>query len=100
MGHRRNERTLPLPDLVDLHHEWHVTVLLEPFSLMLPEDRWREGSEALAALNLQIQDVLHVAASGITDDGAIAEGARAPFHAPLEPADHLASRDGFGSTPA
>ena len=58
----------------------------------------KERNERTGALDLEVQDVFHVGAARVADDAAIAQRARAPLHAALEPADHLATGDGGGSS--
>src|ERR1700687_5093122 len=53
-------------------------------------------------LYLEIQDGLHRGGTGVTEDRARSQGARAELHAPLEPADRLAvheSADRGGDQP-
>ena len=47
----------------------------------------RKGSRNLIFV---VDDVLHVVAARVGEDAAVAERARAPLEAALEPADHLA----------
>ena len=91
---------LVLADLVDLEHERHVVVGLEPVGDALAQDRGREGAERLAALDLVVEDVLHVGPARVAQDRAVAERARAPLHATLEPADDLAVGDAQGGQAA
>ena len=91
VGYCGDQGALGLADLVDLHHERHVAVLLEPFAHGALQHGGGEGAEGLAALDLQVQDVFHVGTARVADDGAVAQGARAPFHAALEPADAVPS---------
>ena len=58
------------------------------------------GRERSAPLDLEIEDVLHVGAPRIAQDRAVAERARSPFQAALEPADHLALGDRLRRAPA
>ena len=51
-------------------------------------------------LILALRMRLHVGAARIADDRAVAERARAPFHAALKPADDLAVGDRRGRAPA
>ncbi len=71
-------------------------VVFKIFMLVLDEDGRREGPEPLAVLDACVEHSLHVGQAGMRDDGAIAEGARAPLHAPLKPADHIAGCDLVG----
>jgi hypothetical protein len=80
-------RALLRANRVDLHHERHVAVELEPFRNGFAQDRRRERTERLAPLDLEVQDVLHVWPARVADDRAVAERARPPFHPSLEPAD-------------
>ena len=90
MGHRRNELPFFFPDLKYLHHERNGVVLLKPFGYGLFKNGGRERPERFPALDLGIEDCLHVGAAGIAHDRPVAERARAPFHAPLKPTDDLA----------
>ena len=91
--HRRDLRAPFLANLVDLHHERHLVVGLEPVRDGLAQHRRRERPKGLAPLDLRIQDVFHVRTPRVADDAAVAERAWSPFHAPLEPANHLPFRD-------
>src|SRR5262249_15115226 len=91
--HRRDLCALLLADLVDLQHERHVVVGLEPLADRFAEDRRRERTERLAGLDMLVEDVLHVAAPRVADDGPIAERARTPLHPSLKPADNVAVGD-------
>src|SRR6185369_11634620 len=78
-----------------LTHEQHVRALaveIEPLAGLLAQHRRREGPEALAELDLQVDapPVLFVARVG--EDAARTERARSPLHAALEPADDRALR--------
>src|SRR5690606_39150604 len=95
MRHRRDGTALFLTHLIDLHHEGNVTLLLEPLPNVLVLHRRRERPEALPALDLQVEDILHVGTAWIAHDRAVAEGAWPPFHSPLKPADDIAPRDGL-----
>ena len=53
----------------------------------------RERPELLAKLDLGVDDLAHVGAPRIGEDAAVAERARAPLHAALEPADDLSRRE-------
>ena len=66
----------------------HLEVVVHP----LPEHRGRERTERLPELDLAVHHRLHVAAAGVAEDAARAEGARPELHAALEPADHLLAR--------
>ena len=80
-------------DLEDLHHERHVVVGLEPVLHRVAQDGGRERPEGFAALDLEVEDILHVGAARIAQDRTVAKRARPPLHAALEPADHLALGD-------
>ena len=75
-------------------------ILLEPVRYRLFEHRGREGPKRFAPFDLGIENGLHVGAARIAHDRAVAERARPPFHAPLEPADDLAVGDCGGGAPA
>ena len=100
MGHRRDLLALLRSDAEDLHHEGHVVVGLEPLRHRIAQDRRCERPEGLAALDLEIEDVLRVGAARVAQDRTVAEGARAPFETALEPADHLAFGDRLSRAPA
>ena len=68
-------------------HVWTVLVEFEVVSHVLAEHGGREGPEALAILDLEIQRLLHFGIAGIAEDGACAKRARPELHAALEPAD-------------
>ncbi len=69
---------------------------LEPGRHLLAQDGRSEGAEGFAALDLLIEDVLHVGAAWIAEDAAIPERARSPLEPALEPADDFALADGLG----
>ena len=80
----------------DVRDEEHVGAVfarphLEVFVDVFAQNRWCEGPERLAKLDLEIHDRLHRRASRITEDaGAPAEAAReAKFHAPFEPPNNI-----------
>ncbi len=100
MGGRGHESALVGAHLEDLHHERHVIVLLEPFGDVLAQDARRERPERFAALDLEVEDVLHVGPARVAEDGAVAERARPPFHAALEPADDAPVGDRRGGDAA
>src|SRR5947207_4395063 len=89
MGIGRNQFPLLFANLEHLHHEWDGIVLLEPLSNSFLQHRRREGAKGFSPLDFVVDHGLHVGAAGITENRAIAEGTRAPFHAPLKPTDHL-----------
>ncbi len=73
--------------------------LFEPLGDLFLEDRGRERAKRFPPLDLGVEDRLHVGAARVADDRAVAERARAPFHAALEPADDPAVGDrGGGAT--
>src|SRR5262245_4560847 len=90
MRNSRNQRPLFWTDLEYLHHEGHGIVLLEPVRYRILEHRWRKGPKRFAPLDLAIENALHVGPTRVADDRTVTERARPPFHAPLEPAYHLA----------
>src|SRR5262245_55196146 len=100
MCDRGNERPLLRANLEYLHHERNVVILFKPIRYRVLEHRRREGPEGFAPLDLGIEDGLNVRATRIAHDRSIAERPRAPFHAPLEPADNLAIGDGGRSPTA
>src|SRR5215207_490461 len=77
-----------LPHLVDHQHRRRGVRLLEVVADALFENGRREGAEGLALLDALVEDLLHVGAARVYYDGAVAEGARAELHPPLEPAHH------------
>ena len=84
------------PRPVDENHERRAVVLLVPLAGSLGEDRRRERAKRLAVLDARVEDVLHVVASRVGDDRAVAERARAELHPSLEPAHDLARGDVLG----
>ncbi len=62
----------------------------------LLQDRGGERSEGLPALDLEVEEVLHVRPPRIGQDRAVAEGPRPPFRASLVPADDLAAGESLG----
>lgn len=94
MADRGNERAFLRANLENLHHERDVVVGLEPIRDKFAQDRGSKGAKGFATLDFGIEDVLHVGAARVAEDGAIAKGARAPFEAALEPANDFAFADG------
>src|SRR5206468_7741405 len=62
---------------------------------LLGQHRRREGTERLAELDLDVDDVLHVLAARVGDDRAVPERARAPLEASVVPADDVAALQGL-----
>ena len=52
-----------------------------------------EGAKALAELHLHVHHSLHIAAAGIAEDTAAAQGPRTKLHAALKPPDDFACCD-------
>ncbi len=73
----------------DQQHVGRVAVELEPVGDVLAQHRRREGPEALAVLDLEVQRLLHRRRARIAEDRARPERARAELHAALHPADRL-----------
>ena len=71
-------------------HVGTVAIEVEPRRDVLPRHARREGAEGLAALDLEVERLLHGRRAGVGQDGAVAEGAWAELHPALEPAHHLA----------
>src|SRR6476646_45730 len=93
MGHCGDQVALFRADRVDLHHEWHIAIELEPLGDRLAENGRRERPKRLPALDLEVEDLLHVRAARVAQNRAVAERPRAPLHASLEPPDYLPVRD-------
>ena len=74
----------------DQQHVGAVGIELEIVGDVLAQDRGREGAEALAVLDLEIEPLLHLGIARIAEDRAGAERARPELHAALEPADGMA----------
>ena len=89
-------RAFLFADLIDLHHEGDIVVFFKPVGHLFAQYRWGEGAEGFAALDLLIEDVLHVGAAWIAEDAAIPKRARSPLEPALEPADDFALADGLG----
>src|SRR5512132_3114053 len=68
--------------------------LLEILSDPLLQPRRREAMERFTLLDARIEDVLHVGASWIDHDAAVAERSRPEFHPTLEPPHDLSIGDG------
>src|SRR5438093_397131 len=67
--------------------------LLEVVGNILCQDRRREGSKGLALLDPLIQDLLHVGATRVNNNGAISKTTRPELHSALEPSDDFAIRN-------
>ena len=61
------------------------------FCRKLLENCRRKRTEGLALLDPRIDQVAHLRSPRVGEDGASAERARTELHAPVKPADHLAS---------
>ena len=64
-------------------------IVLEIFVLRFGENRRREGAKPFAMLDAGVEHIFHVGQAGMRHDRTIAERARSPFHAALEPSDHV-----------
>src|SRR5262252_11198496 len=89
MGNGRNQFPLLFANLEHLHHEWDGIILLEPLSNSLLHHRRRERAKRFPPLDLGVERGLHVGAAGVTEDRAVTERTRSPFHASLKPTDDL-----------
>src|SRR6185312_4833058 len=78
----------------DEQHVRAVGVEIEPLGHVLAQHRRCEGAEALAELDLEIEQLLHGRRARVAEDRACAERARSELHATLEPADGLALDEG------
>ena len=67
--------------------------LLEIVSDALFKDRRSKRAKGLALLDPSIQDVLHLSATRVDDDAAIAESPRPKLHPALEPTNDLPISD-------
>src|SRR6266404_9602110 len=94
MYDRGNHYPLSGPNLKHLRHERHIAILFEPFRHRLTQNRWGKWAERFAPLDLLVQKPFHVRPARISQDGTIAEGARAPFHPALKPADDFSVGNG------
>ena len=93
MRHRGDESAFCFAHLKDLHHKGNVILLFEPFSDRFAQNRRCEGTKRFAVFNFGVQNLFHVGATRVAQNGTIPERARAPFHSPLEPADDEALCD-------
>ena len=93
MCDRRQHRAFIRPHRIHLLHERVGGCIHEVFVQSFLENGRREGAEFLAELDLGIDEIAHIRATRIGEDAAVTQCARAPFHAPLEPAHHVAVRD-------
>src|SRR6185312_1489048 len=96
VGDGRDERPLLRADGVDLDHERVGAIDGEPIAGSLLQNGGSKRAERLAALDLEVEDVLHVAAPGVGEDRTVAQGPRTPFRTPLIPAHDLAAHQGLG----
>jgi len=93
VGNRRDHLALLGPDLINLEHEGVGIVDLEVLAGRLLVNGRGKGPEGLAALDLEVQDILHVGPPRIANDAPVAQSPGAPLHAALEPTCHLAVGD-------
>src|SRR5713226_5743561 len=63
---------------------------VKEFARAFFQDDGRKGAEWLAKFDLAVDDVLHLSASRIRQDAAIAERTRPPLKTSLEPSNHFA----------
>src|SRR5262245_46491410 len=98
MGHRRYLLAALGADEYHLQHEWDVVIADKPVGNRFTQDRRRERAKGFPALDLAIENILHVSTTGIAKNGAVAECTGALFHTTLEPTDHQAigNRAGCG----
>ena len=68
-----------------MHHEWAEHILFEIGRDGRPQDARSEGTEILTPLDLGVDQILHVRAGRIGDDGAVAERSGAPLGPALVP---------------
>ena len=85
------------PHLGGHDHEGTFDRHIEIEPALLPEDRGRERTEALAMLDLGVELPDMIGAAGIGEDAAVAERARTPFGTPLPPADDRAAGEAAGA---
>src|SRR5947208_6397307 len=78
------------PNWINLQHEWIGDSADEVLVQRLLRDRRCKRTEPLAKLDAGVDDLTHIRSPRVGDDAAIAECARAPFHASLKPADDSA----------
>src|SRR5688500_17960410 len=93
MGDGRNTRALFLPDLEHLHHEGNVVIDQEPIRHRVAQHRRSERPERLPQLDLGVEELTHVGAARITENGPVSERPGAELHPTLEPPDHLSLGD-------
>ena len=63
VGDGRDQRTLAFSELENLHHKWNIVVLFEPVADRFLENRGCKRAKGLAALDLGVEDRLHVGAT-------------------------------------
>src|SRR5262245_882996 len=73
----------------DQQHVRAIAVESEPLVDILPQHARCERPEALTMFYLQIERLLNRWRAGISQNGAITEGARAKLHSALHPADRF-----------
>ena len=83
------DRSLVFADRINLLHEGIGRGIDEVVADGLFKNRWSEGTKLLAELDLHVDQVAHIGAAGIRKNAPVAQGASAPFHSSLKPADHM-----------
>ena len=88
-----NLRSLFFPNLEDLHHKGDGVVLFEPPADRFGEHRWGKRTKRFTPFDLGVENSFHIRAPGIAKNRAVAECARSPFGAAIEPAEHVTFSD-------
>lgn len=84
------------PNRKDFLHVRRRLVDLEPVADAFLEDTGGEGAESLAKLDPQIDNVAHVGAARVGQQGSAAQSAGPEFHFALEPAHYFAVEQQIG----
>src|SRR3989449_11004705 len=87
MGRPRDHCAFFGSDSIGHRHKRRRFVLLEVVVHGLFQNRWCKWTKGFSPFDASIQYLLHLRTARITDDAAIAQGSRPPFHVALESAN-------------
>src|SRR5688500_13286184 len=96
MGHCWNHTLLLRQDVIYLNHKGVRIALVKVVAYIFLQDGRCKGAKGLTVFDARIEDIFHIAAPWISQNGAIAQRTWPPLHTALKPADHIAVGYQFG----
>lgn len=115
VGHGRNIRSQPIESVPDIRgvvrqsgfsvsisyrrHQKHVGRCgfdIKIFPGIFRKNRWRKRPETLPKFYFKVQPLLHFRISGVSQNTAVSQGPRPPFHPSLKPPDDVSFRQQSG----